>query len=50
MKYFWHFIAVVNTILLAMFVYKLYSDTLLIYTDTTVSGDVRVEASMPGRY
>lgn len=50
MKYFWPVIAIINTVLLSMLVYKLYSDTLMIYTYTTVSGDVRVEASTPGRY
>ena len=50
MKYFWHAIAVVNTILIALFVYKIYSGTLMVYTDTTVSGDINVEASTPGRY
>lgn len=42
MKYFWHGIAVVNTVLFALLVIGLYSGNLSINTDTSVGGDIGV--------
>lgn len=42
MKYFWHGIAVVNTVLFALLVVGLYTDNLSINTDTSVSGEVYI--------
>lgn len=42
MKYFWHGIAVVNTVLFALLVIGLYTGSLSINTESSVSGEVYI--------
>ena len=43
MKYFWHGIAVVNTVLFALLVIGLYTGSLSINTECYVRGDIGVD-------
>lgn len=46
MKYFWHIVASINTLLFALLVFGLYTGDMSINTDSWISGDIGVDGSV----